>query len=62
MNNDRLTTDEAAVVSRIPKNTLAYWRHIGYGPKWAKIGRRVFYRRSDIEAWIDAQFGTDDAA
>ena len=37
-------------------NTLAYWRCTGYGPKWGKIGRRVFYRRSDVETWVAAQF------
>lgn len=36
--------------------TLRYWRHIGYGPKSAKLGRRVVYRESDVEAWVDAQF------
>lgn len=37
-------------------NTVRYWRTIGYGPKSARIGRRVVYRRADVEAWIDAQF------
>lgn len=39
-----------------PLGTLAYWRHIGEGPPWAKLGRRVVYRRSDVKAWVDAQF------
>lgn len=37
-------------------NTVRYWRTIGYGPKSARIGRRVVYRCADVEAWIDAQF------
>lgn len=36
--------------------TLAHWRQAGKGPKWAKLGRHVVYRRSDIERWIDEQF------
>ena len=36
--------------------TLRYWRHRSVGPPSARIGRRVVYRVSDIEAWIDAQF------
>jgi DNA-binding transcriptional MerR regulator len=37
-------------------NTVRYWRTIGYGPKSARIGRRVLYRLADVETWIDAQF------
>lgn len=45
------------------ENTLAYWRHMGTGPKcWAKIGRRVCYRESGIIAWIDAQFNDQVSA
>jgi len=44
----------------IPENTLSYWRAMGTGPKSAKLGRRVVYRRSDVEAWIDAQFAAED--
>lgn len=40
-------------------NTVRYWRTIGYGPKSARIGRRVVYRRADVIAWIDSQFETD---
>ncbi len=39
-----------------PEATLRFWRHTGYGPPSAKIGRRVMYRESDVEAWIKAQF------
>ncbi|NUV89971.1 DNA-binding protein [Streptomyces sp. KAI-26] len=39
--------------------TLANWRWMGIGPDYIKIspGRsgRVKYRRSAIEAWLDAQ-------
>ena len=39
---------------RVP--TLRWWRHRGIGPRSAKIGRRVFYRESDVQAWLDEQF------
>lgn len=45
-----------------PLNTLRYWRTTGRGPKAAKIGGRVMYRRTDVEAWIDAQFDGQDGA
>jgi predicted DNA-binding transcriptional regulator AlpA len=35
--------------------TLAYWRYMGKGPKFIKLGRAVRYRESDVNAWLDAQ-------
>lgn len=54
--NEYLTNDEAAVVLRRPASTLAYWRHMGEGPPYAKVGKRVLYRRIDIEEWLARQF------
>ena len=31
--------------------TLANWRSKGEGPRFVKIGSRVFYRQDDVEAW-----------
>lgn len=55
-----LRISEVAEWTGIPEATLRYFRHQGTGPKSAKLGRRVVYRESDVQAWIDAQF--DDAA
>jgi ABC-type glycerol-3-phosphate transport system permease component len=39
--------------------TLATWRHEGRGPKFVKVGdRRVRYRLSDVESWLDTQTRT----
>lgn len=51
-----VTLDEFAQMARIPLNTARYWRANGHGPKFVRIGRRVMARRSDVEAWINAQF------
>lgn len=59
---DLLTIDEAAVVLRTPVATLRYWRHLQTGPYSFRLGRRVFYRRSDLLAWIDAQHDGPHAA
>jgi hypothetical protein len=40
---------------RAPVATLRYWRHLGTGPTSFRLGRRVLYRRVDLDAWIDAQ-------
>jgi excisionase family DNA binding protein len=45
----------AAYLGNVPEGTLAQWRHRGIGPTYAKIGRHVRYRRSDVEAWAAAQ-------
>ena len=38
----------------VPTSTLATWRAEGRGPEWGRYpgSRVVFYRRSDIEAYI----------
>lgn len=46
----------------IPVETLRYWRQLGRGPKSARLGGRVRYRESDVQAWIDAQFDGSSAA
>lgn len=34
--------------------TWAALRHRGNGPAFVKVMRRVYYRRCDVEAWIDS--------
>lgn len=51
-----LTLEEVAERMRTPEGTLRFWRHKGIGPKSAKLGRRVVYRETDVDAWIAAQF------
>jgi predicted DNA-binding transcriptional regulator AlpA len=51
--DDLMTAPETGEVLRTPEATLAYWRHIGYGPRFMKVGRRVLYRRADVEAWLE---------
>lgn len=51
-----LITEETANMLRKTTKTLDHWALTGQGPPWARIGRRRYYRRADVEAWIDAQF------
>ncbi len=50
-----LTLTEAAARLRTPVATLRYWRHLGIGPDSFRLGRRVVYRRDDLDRWITAQ-------
>ncbi len=51
-----LTVAEAAQIVRRPEATLRFWRHQGEGPHSFKIGRRVMYRREDVENWLQTQY------
>jgi excisionase family DNA binding protein len=54
---DLLTITEAAELLRAPVATLRYWRHLGTGPRSFRLGRRVLYRRDDLQAWVEEQRG-----
>ena len=58
MTREYLTTAEVPELTGIPVGTLRYWRHRsrGEGPKSFCLGRRVTYKRSDIDAWIAANY------
>lgn len=48
-----MTTQEVAAEVRLSPATLRWFRHQGHGgPKSFKLGRRVMYRRADVEAWV----------
>lgn len=41
--------------NRFPGTTTGSWamhRFRGTGPKFVKIGRKVFYRESDVDNWL----------
>ncbi|MFA3877570.1 helix-turn-helix domain-containing protein [Streptomyces sp. MMCC 100] len=44
-----LTTAEVAARYRTVPGTVRYWRHVGYGPKGTKVGRRFLYPASAIQ-------------
>lgn len=55
MDMDYLTVTEVSEMTRIPAGTLRWWRHRNEGPFSFRMGRHIFYRRSDVEAWIEKQ-------
>lgn len=52
---EMLTVGDLAKLFQKSEATIRYWRHTGYGPKGTKFGRRVLFRRADVDAWIAAQ-------
>lgn len=59
-NDAYMTPEEVAALVLRPLSTLAYWRHRNEGPAYAKVGRRVLYRREAVERWLDKQFEGSD--
>jgi predicted DNA-binding transcriptional regulator AlpA len=44
----------------IPAATLQFYRSRGGGPKSFKLGGRVVYKRSDVEAWIEERYNAEN--
>lgn len=38
----------------VPTSTLAWWRCKGKGPAYVKVGARVLYLESELDAFISA--------
>lgn len=51
-----MTLEEAAMFLRKSPAQMRWMRHAGTGPKSAKVGGRVMFRKSDVMTWVDAQF------
>lgn len=49
-----MKAQEAAPYICVKPDTLRVWRRRGRGPAYIKTGRLVLYRRSDLDAWLDA--------
>lgn len=52
--SELLTTADVSAITRVAVATLRYWRHAGgvVGPPSVKLGRRVMYRREEVEKWL----------
>ncbi len=55
MTEQLLKTVEAGQLLRLSPKTLETWRVRGGGPRFCKLGCRVFYRREDLESWIESR-------
>jgi predicted site-specific integrase-resolvase len=45
----------------VSERTLEYWRYQGRGPAFVRVGKRVRYRLSDVEAFLAANRQTTEA-
>jgi len=50
-----LTRKELAARLGVPEKTPAQWATKGTGPRYARFGRHIRYRLSDVMAWEQKQ-------
>lgn len=50
-----MSTAQVSAETGINPGTLRYWRSTNQGPASFTLGKRVVYRRSEIERWIADQ-------
>ena len=53
---DLMSTSDVAAYLTVAARTLKYWRQIGFGPPYARLGARVVYRKRDLDAFVDESF------
>jgi excisionase family DNA binding protein len=49
-----MSRDELSEYLGVPRRTLDDWALRRVGPQFARIGRFVRYRRSDVDAWVES--------
>lgn len=50
--SENMTTRDAAAYLKVGKATLEQMRARGKGPPYTRAGRRVLYRRAEVDAWL----------
>ena len=50
--SDLLLLPEVARLTRLSESTVRWLRHRGQGPAGFRLGRRVVFRRAEVERWI----------
>jgi excisionase family DNA binding protein len=56
MEQNLLDEKQAAEILTIEPGTLSVWRSTGrYKIPFIKVGRRVRYRRADLDAWLESR-------
>lgn len=53
--DELLTLDEVAEILQASPNTVRWWRQIGTGPEFFKIGRRLYATVGDLRRFIREQ-------
>ena len=49
-----LSQEQVSALLQVRKETLREWRRLKQGPNFVRVGKRVFYRRDDVVAYINS--------
>jgi predicted DNA-binding transcriptional regulator AlpA len=52
MSDPLVPIEDLAAEVKVEVQTIYNWRSAGKAPRAHRIGRRLFFRRSDIDSWI----------
>jgi hypothetical protein len=55
--SDYFTQEEAATELKVTERTLDRWERLREGPPITRLGRRILYRRSSLQAWLRRREG-----
>ncbi|MGB4864722.1 MAG: helix-turn-helix domain-containing protein [Hyphomicrobium sp.] len=47
------SADEVCEITGWKKPSLVLWRSKGTGPEYTKLGKKIFYRGSDLQSFFD---------
>ena len=53
--DEPVNTAGAARLTGLATHSLENLRHLGGGPRFIKLGRKVMYDPADIRAWLEAR-------
>lgn len=53
--SELMTVDQVADYLQVSRWTVYRWRSLGEGPPSMKVGGAVRYRRTDVDAWLEAR-------
>jgi hypothetical protein len=51
--SELLAPEAVEKIYKWKRKTLANWRSLKFGPDFIKIGNRIFYRRADLEEFLE---------
>ena len=57
-----MTTQQVAEYLQVPVATLYQWRWRHEGPRAARVGRHLRYRRTDLDTWLGERLLADLAS
>ena len=57
-----LLMEEVSERTRVPIDTLRYWRQRGEGPPCFRLGRRVVYPERELMTWLRQRAAADAAS